>query len=187
MSKASANESLFDRLDKAQVYEEFCALMFDSHPKRTYEDLLDELEKWNISSSLGALSRFKLSHHGRWAMNRALEVQTDFLDKHGADLDETTRKMVAMRIFQDAASPDTSTKDVLRMRDQEIQMAKLKQDAVKLEMAERRLVQLQQAIDLQERKIKTLEAREEETKKDLGNNTLTEAERAARMRARFGV
>lgn len=185
MSAAVINESLFERLDKARVYDEFCALMFDQ--RMTYEELLEQLEKWGISSSLGALSRFKGSHRGPWAMERAKREEKEFLTTHGAELDETTRKLIAMRIFQDAASPETSTKDVLRMKDQEIQMAKLRQDAVKLEMAERRLAQLQQLIDIQERKIKTMEDREEDTKKDLGNNTLTEDERAARMRARFGV
>lgn len=150
------NESLAERLHATEVYDEFCALMFDQGMR--YEELLEELEKWGISSSLGALSRFKGSHRGPWAMERAKREEKDFLSAHGAELDETTRKLVAMRIFQDAASPETSTKDVLRMKDQEIQMAKLRQDAVKLEQAERKLGQAQELIDLQIRKIEALEA-----------------------------
>lgn len=42
-------------------------------------------------------------------------------------------------------------------------------------------------IDQQAARIRELEAREAETKKDLGNPTLSEEQRAARMRARFGV
>lgn len=42
-------------------------------------------------------------------------------------------------------------------------------------------------IKQQEAKIKELEEREAETKADLGNPTLNEEQRAARMRARFGV
>lgn len=185
MSTAVINESLAERLNKAEVYDEFCALMFDQ--RMHYDELLEQLEKWGISSSLGALSRFKGTHRGHWALERAKREEKEFLSTHGAELDESTRKLVAMRIFQDAASPETSTKDVLRMRDQELQMAKLKQDAVKLEQAERKLSQAQELIDIQKRKIEALEARENETKQDLGNNTLTEEERAARMRARFGV
>lgn len=186
MSQPTAkNESLIERLRKAAVMDEFEALMFDQGMR--YEDLLEQLEKWGISSSLGALSRYKISRRGPWAMERAKREEKEFLEGHGADLDETTRKLVAMRIFQDAASPETSTKDVLRMREQEIQMAKLKQDGVKLEMVERRLGQLQELVEIQKRKIDLMESREKETKEDLGNNTLTEEERAARMRARFGV
>ncbi len=42
-------------------------------------------------------------------------------------------------------------------------------------------------IKQQEQRIKELEAREAEAKADLGNPTLSEEQRAARMRARFGV
>jgi hypothetical protein len=45
-----------------------------------------------------------------------------------------------------------------------------------------RAMMKQMALQIQE-----LEAREKETKADLGNQQLTEDERAARMRARFGV
>lgn len=153
---STSPDSLAERLHLAEVYEEFCELMFGQLVR--YEELLEQLEKWGISSSLGALSRFKASHRGPWAMERAKREERDFLAKHGADLDASTRQLVAMRIFQDAASPETSTKDVLRMRDQEIQLAKLKQDAVKLEQAEKKLDQAQQLIDLQKRKIEALEA-----------------------------
>jgi len=162
---APQNESLYDRLEKAEVREEFDALMFDQ--RMNYLELLEELERWGISSSLGALSRYKATWRGPWAMERAKREEREFLTTHGADLDESTRKLVAMRIFQDAASPETSTKDVLRMREQEIQMAKLKQDAVKLEQAERKLEQAQQMIDLQKRKIEALEAQAEAAAKEL--------------------
>lgn len=157
MSESSiTNEPLRERLCKAEVVEEFDALMFDQ--RMHYEELLEQLEKWGISSSMGALSRYKATWRGPWAMERAKREEKAFLESHGADLDETTRKLVAMRIFQDAASPETSTKDVLRMREHEIQMAKLKQDAVKLQQAERKLTQAQELIDLQKRKIEALEA-----------------------------
>lgn len=160
MAKPGINlEPLEERLSKAGVYDEFCALMFDE--RMIYDDLLSELEKWGVSSSKGALSRFKASHRGPWAMERAKREEREFLAQHGAELDEATRKLIAMRIFQDAASPETSTKDVLRMKEQEIQMAKLRQDAVKLEQAEKKLAQSQELIDLQKRKIEALETEAE--------------------------
>lgn len=148
--------SLAEQLHAAEMYEEFCELMFSLGTP--YAELLVELEKWSIYSSLGALSRFKASHRGPWAMERAKREQKNFLEENGADLDDATRRLVAMRIFADAAAPDTSTRDVLRMRDQYLQEAKLKQDAVKLEQAERKLDQAQEQIEMQRRKIEALEA-----------------------------
>lgn len=177
--------SLAEQLHAAEMYEEFCELMFGVGTP--YDELLTKLEEWNIYSSMGALSRFKHSHRGPWAMERARREQKDFLEQHGADLDDATRRMVAMRIFTDAASPDTSTRDVLRMRDQQLQLAKLEQDAVKLEQANRKLDQAQELIEFQRRKIEAMEEKEKATKEDLENGGLSDEQRAARMRARFGV
>ncbi|MBB5033160.1 hypothetical protein [Prosthecobacter vanneervenii] len=160
MPAQDTNESLLSRLQKAEVQDEFEALMFDQ--KMHYTDLLEQLEKWSISSSLGALSRYKASRGGPWAMERAMRQEREFLEGHGADMDEATRKLVAMRIFQDAASPETSTKDVLRMREQEIQMAKLKQDAVKLEQAERKLALLESKVGTAKEAMESAELTDEE-------------------------
>ena len=166
MSESALNTSLAEQLHKAEVYEEFCELMFDQ--RLTYAELLELLEKWSIYSSMGALSRFKSSHRGPWAMARAKREHENFLRQHGADLDEAERQLVAMRIFQDAASPETSTKDVLRMRDQHLGAAKLKienerlkHDAVKLAQAEKKLAQAQELIDLQKEKIAALKSQAE--------------------------
>ena len=155
MSTDIDNESLADRLRKAEVYEEFCELIFAQSVR--YEDLLEQLEKWGISSSLGALSRFKASHRGPWAMARARREHEAFLRENGADLDEAERRLVAMRIFQDAANPDTPTKLVLKMRDQHHGAAKLRIENERLKMDAVKLEQAQALIDLQERKIKALE------------------------------
>lgn len=163
MPDDASNISLAERLREAEVYDEFCELMFDQGTP--YAELLELLEKWSIYSSLGALSRFKSSHRGPWAMARARREHETFLKEHGADLDDAERQLVAMRIFQDAASPETSTRDVLRMRDQhlgaaklKIENEKLKHDAKRLEQAETKLTQAQELIDLQKRKIEALEA-----------------------------
>lgn len=149
--------SLADRLHSAGVYDEFCAVMFDTTPTPHYDDLLEHLEKWGVSSSAGALSRFKASHRGPWSLVRANREERAFLENQGLELDEATRKVVAMRIYMDAASPNTSTKDVLRMAELEVQKAKLQQDAVKLKQAQTKLEQAQTQIDLQIRRIEALE------------------------------
>lgn len=168
----SDNESLYSKLKSKDVLDEFCELMF-SH-ERGYEELLEELEKWGISSSLGALSRFKRSQIGPWSMERAKREQRDFLEAHGADLDEVTRQMVAVNIFNAAANPNTPTKVVLKMRDQEIKMAMLKHDAQRLEQAEKKLAQQDQLIDMQRRKIEVLEAQRREAEKALEAATAKE-------------
>jgi hypothetical protein len=70
------NESLHDKLKRAEVLEEFLELMF-AHEQH-YDELLEQLEKWGISSSMGALSRFKASHIGHWSMERAKNEERDF-------------------------------------------------------------------------------------------------------------
>ena len=165
------DNSLEGRLRAAELYDEFCALIFGQGER--YEDLLERLEEWGISSSLGALSRFKDSNLSPWTMERARRTHAAMLVDEGVDLDEAQRKMVAERIFNLAASPNLNDKNLLKLRDQEIKMAVLENDRKKLELAERR--------------IEVLESKIDETKNDLSNGTLTEEERAARMRARFGV
>jgi hypothetical protein len=150
------NESLFDRLARAEVLEEFCELMFGQGMR--YEDLMEQLEKWGISSSMGALSRFADSQRGEWSVRRARRLCEGLLKGQGVDLDLAQRKVVAERLFSLAASPNISEKALLKMRDQEIALAKLKQDDEKLKQNEVKLAQAQEQIDMQRRKIEALEA-----------------------------
>lgn len=179
---------LSERLEKAEVYDEFCALMFDE--ELHYKELLEKLEEWGISSSGGSLSRFNASHRGPWSMERAKRQERAFLENQGMDLDEETRKVVAFRIFMDAASPNTSTKDVLRMAELEVQKAKLQQDAVKLKQAQTKLEQQQQLIDIQTRKIEALEE-QKRAAADVLNNEKTKGgmspETIATIRAALGM
>jgi len=154
------NQWLRDKLKAADVLDEFIELMFDH--EQTYAELLEQLEKWGISSSMGALSRFKRSHMSAWSMDRAKREDKDFLEKHGADLEDITRRMVQTRIFNASANPNTSTKDVLKMKDLLIREAQMKQDAAKLkqdnEHKTKALEQKDKLIEMQERKIAALEA-----------------------------
>lgn len=131
------NESLWKRLHRAELLEEFCALMFDAQER--YEDLLEWLEKNHISSSLGALSRFSDSHRSQWTLERAQRQYESLLSDEGSTLDEARRRVVAERVYALAASPHVSERALLKLRDQEIRLAQLEHDREKLAMLERRL------------------------------------------------
>lgn len=162
-SPKASNESLADRLIKAEVYEEFCALMFGQRMR--YEDLLEQLEKWNLSSSMGGLHRFSESHRSQWILARAKAQHEAMLHDAGTTLDAAQRKLVAENLFNLAASPEVSDKTLLKMRDQEIKLAELRQAEVKLSFDERKLEQAQELIDMQKRKIEALEAQAEAAKR----------------------
>jgi hypothetical protein len=154
--KTKSNESLADRLIKAEVYDEFCALMFGQRMR--YEDLLEQLEAWSLSSSMGALTRFSESHRSQWILARAKAQHESMLHDSGTTLDAAQRKLVAENLFNLAASPEVSDKTLLKMRDQEIKLAELEHDKIKISQAEKKLDQAQELIDLQKRKIEALEA-----------------------------
>ncbi len=158
MPAPRSNESLADRLVKAEVYDEFCTLMFGQRTR--YEDLLEQLEKWSVSSSLGGLHRFSESHRSSWTLERARRMAAQELDNE--ELDEAQRKVVAERLFNLAASPDITDKALLKMRDQEIKVAIVRQNDEKLKQNERRLAQQDDLIDMQKRKIAAQEAEIEE-------------------------
>lgn len=161
--KNADNESLHDKLKSKEVLGEFMELMF-AH-ERSYEELLEELEKWGISSSLGALSRFKASHKSEWSMERAKREHSEFLALHGMELDEVTRQMTAVNIFNIAANPNTPHKVVLKMRDQEIKLAMLKQT---------------------DRRLALLETKVKDTNEAMENTQLTDEEKVARWKQVFG-
>jgi hypothetical protein len=157
-SKAS-NESLADRLIKAEVYDDFCALMFGQRMR--YEDLLEQLEKWSLSSSMGGLHRFSEAHRSQWILARAKAQHEAMLHDAGTTLDAAQRKLVAENLFNLAASPEVSDKTLLKMRDQEIKLAELAHDKLKIEQAERKLEQAQELIEMQKAKIAEMKAEAE--------------------------
>lgn len=169
MSVSADNVSLKKKLKDAEVFDEFVELMFDL--EKSYEELLEQLESWGISSSLGALSRFKRAHLGWWSMERAKSEERDFLTTHGDSLDDVTRNMVKTRLFQAAANPNTSTKDVLKMKDLMIREAGLETEVKKLEADVRQkdeaLRQKQEQLDMQRRKVEALEAQAMAAAKEL--------------------
>jgi hypothetical protein len=183
------NESLHEKLKRAEVLEEFLELMF-AHEQH-YDELLEQLEKWGISSSMGALSRFKASHIGPWSMERAKNEERDFLERHGADLDEATRRMIAQRVFQLAANPNTSSKDVLKMKDLLLREANMKLDIQRLEndirQKDKALEQKDRALEQAERKVAAQEKLISEAKETLNKKGLSDEDRAVAMRRMFGV
>lgn len=64
---------------------------------------------------------------------------------------------------------------------------KMEVSARQLDQKDKAIRQKDKQIEMQRRKLELHEKRERETKEDLQNPTLTEEQRAARMRARFGV
>lgn len=182
------NQWLRDKLKAADVLDEFTELMFDH--ELTFVELLEQLEKWGISSSMGSLSRFKRSHISDWSMHRAQRDEREFLEKHGANLDDVTRNMVAVRIFNASANPNTSTKDVLKMKDLLIREAQMKQDAEKLKLDNehktRALEQKDKLIEMQERKIAALEAKLGTANEAMENTSLSDEEKVARWKQVFG-
>lgn len=160
MPVSADNVSLREKLKTADVFDEFVELMFDA--EMHYDELLEKLESWNISSSLGALSRFKAAHIGWWSMERAKNEEREFLTTHGDKLDDVTRNLVKTRLFQAAANPNTSTKDVLKMKDLLIREAGLENDVKKLaedvRQRDEALKQKQVQLDLQQRRVEALEA-----------------------------
>lgn len=134
MSAKKPNESLAKRLRDAEVYDEFCELMFAQEVR--YEDLLEQLERWDISSSLGALSRFSDSERSQYTLDRARRQYESMLHDEGVSLDDAQRKVVAERLYSLAASPHISEKALLKMRDQEIQLEQLKNDRRRIDILE---------------------------------------------------
>jgi hypothetical protein len=126
--------SLADQLVKAKVYDEFCALMFEQHVK--YGDLLEQLEKWGISSSLGALSRFWDSERSAWTITRARRMAEETVKMAPADWDEVQKRVVAERVFSLAASPNVSEKGIIKLRELEIKAQKLENDARRITILE---------------------------------------------------
>jgi hypothetical protein len=147
--------SLAARLIEAELFAEFCELLFAQGIK--YDDLLEQLEAWNISSSLGAISRFADSQRGPYSMQRARDQYAAMLTDESSTLDAAQRQTVAARLFNLAASPDISTQALLKMRDQEIKLEELKQSERRVIQAERALDQSQLKLEQAERRVLALE------------------------------
>ena len=188
MAVSADNISLREKLKAVDVFDEFVELMFDVEVH--YEPLLEQLEKWGISSSLGALSRFKAAHIGWWSMERAKKQEREFLTEHGDKLDEVTRNMVKVRLFQASANPNTSTKDVLKMKDLLIREAGLENDVKKLtgdvKLKERALEQKDRTLEQSERKLQLLESKVGNANEAMEDKELTPEEKVARWKQVFG-
>ena len=83
------------------------------------------------------------------------------LEDSGTTLEAAQRKLVAENLFNLAASPDVSDKTLLQMREQEIKLAMLEHDKVKIAQAERKLEQAQELIEMQKAKIAEMKAEAE--------------------------
>jgi hypothetical protein len=157
MKKPTDNESLWRRLRDAEVLDAFCDLLFGQRKKQA--ELLEQLEQWGISSSGPAISRFSDRYCSEWTFSRARRMAGEIAA--GPELDEIQRRIVAEKVFNLAARPDIDDATLLRLRDQEIKLATVRQNDERLKQNEVRLGQAQETIDLQKRKIEALEAQAE--------------------------
>ena len=179
---ARNQEGLALELKRKGVFDDFCEMMFGLETK--YETLLEELERWGISSSLASLSRFNTSWRGEWSLRRARKQAEDALKDE--ELDDAERQAVAQALFNAAANPNTDTKTLLRMRDQHYGAAKLKLEREKLKQAEVKLGHAERKLEQAERKLKLLEAKLGEAQAVAEDARLTPEEREARWKEIFG-
>lgn len=142
------------------------------------------LEKFGVKIGHESANNFRKEVFGRYIerMRRRKElsqvIATHRDSDSGKTLADAASEELQQQVFEflaDNAALDLSDKD-------DLARAESLSRIIKSARSEDRAM-----ITQQERRIKELEAREAETKADLGNGSLSEEQRAARMRARFGV
>lgn len=164
MGSHKDNRSLAKRLKDAEVYDDFCDLLFAK--RMDYDDLLTHTEeKWGVVTSISAISRFADSERSQYTIERAKRCYASVLQDSGSTLDQATRAAVADRLFNLAVSPDVSEIALLKMRDQEIKLAEL---------------------DQKDRRLQLLETQMQKVKDALNDETLSEEDRIIKMRTVFG-
>lgn len=139
--------------------EELLTLFIDQ--RASYAEGLELLSKWNITSSIGALANFYQRERSSFVIQRAKHWLTDTAKMLPGEIEEAERTAIAQKMFELAASAETSEKGLLKMRDQHIKLAQLK-------VAERRVVML--------------EAKLADVGEVAGNAKLTAEEQRARLR-----
>ena len=142
------------------------------------------LEKFGIKIGHESANNFRREVFGKYIerMRKRKELSQVIAAHRDADngrtLADAASEELQQQVFEflaDNESLDLSDKD-------DLNRAEALSRIIKSARSEDRAM-----IKQQEQRIKELEEREAETKADLGNKTLSEEQRAARMRARFGV
>lgn len=172
---------------------------FAEDPKRKLADAVayaqDEL---NIVTSIQRMSEWR----GWYARNLAIdEAESDaseleaMLSKPGLALSPDAIAAISNAVFLNRASKTGDVETFVKVASiiQRAQELKASQagHSDKMEVAQAKLklqaMETERKLKELEMKVKAFEAKENETKADLTNPQLNEEQRAARMRARFGV
>lgn len=172
---------------------------FAEDPKRTLLDAVTfAAEELSIITSIQRMSEWR----GWYARNLAIdEAESDaselesMLSKPGLALTPEAISAISNAVFLNRASKTGDAETFVKVagiiqRSQELK-ASQQGHADKMQLAQGQLDLRRKDLDRKlkelEMKLKTFEERESATKSDLTNPELSEDQRAARMRARFGV
>lgn len=161
MSDTRDNTALSKRLTPEQR-EELCIALFDQRCGLAGGVTL--VKTWNIATSISAMHRFFGAERSGWTLNRARSFATETGGMLPEEWEDAQRKMVQQRAFELASSPDVTSKELLKLRDQEIKLINARQNETKLKQAERSLDQAQQKLEQAERRVKALEDQAEAAK-----------------------
>ncbi len=158
MSDARDNKSLWQKLTAEQREELLIALV----DQRCGIDAgLVLVQSWKVPTSKSAVHRFYHAERSNWTIERAKRFGAETLGMLPGELDEAQRKLVQQKAFELASSSEVSTKELLKLRDQEIKLITAQQNEVRLKQAERSLDQAQKKLDQAERRVQALEAQAE--------------------------
>ncbi len=146
----------------------------------SYDDAKKRLkEDFNVSTSLGALSRFYATKCFLMRAGEArafAELVTQQAKEGGGDFDEATLALVKQRAFERAVAKDGDIDELATL-------AGIIGESAKLDIKRRALDQTDRRIALLERAEKERDAAKATTE----NPTLTDAEKMARYREIFGM
>ncbi|MFZ2279296.1 MAG: hypothetical protein WAW39_16000 [Prosthecobacter sp.] len=161
MSDTRDNKSLWSKLTPEQRDE----LMFALVDSRCGAEAGAALAKtWNVSTSKSAVHRFYEAERSNWTIERAKRFAIETLGMLPEELETAQRNVVRQKAFELASSSELSAKDLLKLRDQEIKLIMAQQNEVRLKQATRSLDQAQQKLEQAERRVKALEEQAAATK-----------------------
>lgn len=114
--------------------DELLAFFIDK--RGTYDAAKDMLAEQGIETSIGALANFYQRERSVFTIERAKHWLKETAEMIPGEIEDAERRAIAQKMFELAASAETSEKGLLKMRDQHIKLAQLK-------VAERRVAMLE--------------------------------------------
>lgn len=157
------SDSTYAELTRLGLLDEFFAFVATSAP--SYEQMRQWLSERGLRASLAALHNLITYHMRQWRVQQAINSSCSEKLELPEDIDQKTRDQIR-GLKLDLAMSEISV-------DQQLTLIRLEQD--------------QSRIDLASRKIAMLEARERSAKDVVGNATLTDEQRMAKIKEIFGM